>query len=144
MKKVSGGVFRPWDSDSHHHQLTVIKTELPDHQLLEETIKKEDEAKDEKDPRQGPTDGHLGDSAQLGLESGLAIAMRGLVGPGSGRSAAMRWNLGSCLRGLVMGQPQRPLLPPHPPHNNRLENNFFFWGGGGGEEPRTDSKSHQT
>ena len=135
MKKVSGSVFRPWDCDRHQHQQplvgpTHIKTELPAHQTADDVqlVKKELEDEEEVEEKRGdqntrrrPEDGRPADG-HGGLESGLAIAMRGLVGAAGGRPATLRWNLGSCLRGLVMGGahplPRPPFSAPPP---NRLE-----------------------
>lgn len=106
MKKMSGSVFRPWDSttDSNHQQeiTTTVKTEQ--FTVDQQTVKKEtedfdEEVEDQDGRRQGVPDSVAG--GHSALESGLAIAMRGLAG---GRSTmAARWHLGSCLRGLVMG-----------------------------------------
>ena len=136
MKKVSGSVFRPWDCDRHQHQQplvgpTHIKTELPAHQTAEDDVqlvKKELEDEEEveeelgdQNTRRRPEDGRPADG-HGGLESGLAIAMRGLVGAAGGRPATQRWNLGSCLRGLVMGGAHPPPRPPFSaPPPNRLE-----------------------
>jgi hypothetical protein len=129
MKKTSGNVFRPWDDASGGGGSPVlVKTELPTLKDEQETFKKDANEVEEEDSTSGPNK----DFEPLGLESGLAIAMRGLVG------SAGSWNLGGCLRGLMLrpplsgpvtgplprpplrgqptgGQPRPPLLPPtHP------------------------------
>jgi hypothetical protein len=105
MKKASGNVFRPWDDASGGGgggSPVLVKTELPTLSDEQETFKK-DEHEEEEDSTSGPNR----DREPLGLESGLAIAMRGLVG------SAGRWNLGGCLRGLMLSpQPRPPLSGP--------------------------------
>ncbi len=144
MKKASGNVFRPWDdaSGGGGGNPVLVKTELS-------TLKDEQEAfkTDENEEEEDSTSGPNRDREPLGLESGLAIAMRGLVG------SAGRWNLGGCLRGLMLrpplsgpvtgplprpplrgqptgGQPRPPLLPPTHPDSRfvlRMSRiNFFF------------------
>jgi hypothetical protein len=107
MKKVAGSVFRPWDSD-HLEPLghSRIKTELPASPAVvqEEELMKNEEADVEKKEegvrlRRSSGTGHQ-PAGQPGLENGLAIAMRGLVGA-AGRPAAFRWNLAGCWRGLL-------------------------------------------
>ncbi len=103
MKKASGNVFRPWD-DASGGSPVLVKTELPTLSDEQETFKK-DEHEEEEDSTSGPSR----DREPLGLESGLAIAMRGLVG------SAGRWNLGGCLRGLMLRPPlSGPVTGPQP------------------------------
>ncbi len=111
MKKASGNVFRPWDDASGGGGSPVlVKTELPTLKDEQETFKKKDEHEEEEDSTSGPNNR---DREPLGLESGLAIAMRGLVG------SAGRWNLGGCLRGLMLRPPLSGPVPtgaqPRPP-----------------------------
>jgi hypothetical protein len=134
MKKATGNVFRPWDDASGGGVSPVlVKTELPTLKDEQETLKK-DEHEEGEDLTSGPNR----DRESLGLESGLAIAMRGLVG------SAGRWNLGGCLRGLMLrpplsgpvttgpqprpplrgqptgGQPRPTLLPPSHPDSRSV------------------------
>jgi hypothetical protein len=104
MKKASGNVFRPWDDASGGGGSPVlVKTELPKLNDEQETFKKDEHEEEEEDSTSGPDR----DREPLGLESGLAIAMRGLVG------SAGRWNLGGCLRGLMLSPQLRlPLSGP--------------------------------
>ncbi len=103
MKKASGNVFRPWDDASGGSvggSPVLVKTELPTLKDEQETFKKDENEVEEEDSTSGPNR----DREPLGLESGLAIAMRGLVG------SAGRWNLGGCLRGLILSPQMRPPL----------------------------------
>ncbi len=146
MKKATGNVFRPWDDASGgggDGSPVLVKTELPTLSDEQETFRKDENEEEEEDSTSGPNR----DREPLGLESGLAIAMRGLVG------SAGRWNLGGCLRGLMLrpplsgpvtgpqprpplrgpptgSQPRPPLLPPTHPDSRfvlRMSRiNFFF------------------
>jgi hypothetical protein len=107
MKKASGNVFRPWDdaSGGGGGSPVLVKTELPTLKDEQETLKKDANEEEEEDSTSGPNR----DREPLGLESGLAIAMRGLVG------SAGRWNLGGCLRGLMLRPPlSGPATDPQP------------------------------
>ena len=137
MKKGCVSVFRPWDDSAPlegaggDQPSSTLNTELlteQQHQLLKREVEEEEEEleDEEKELRRGGRDGCLSSGGPAsGLESGLALAMRGLVGAAARRGGppGLRWNLGGCFRGLMMGgpQPRPPLLPAAGPSSHRSD-----------------------